>query len=131
MRGDTERDADYEARDPWTRYEQKRLYENPWFTLETQDCLTPNGTPANYTWMHFKNRAVGIIPLHEDGTITLVGQYRYPLEHYSWELPEGGCPDGREMTAAAAMELSEETGLSAQSPWVNGILHEPVHGDVI
>ena len=104
-----------ESRDPWTRYEQKRVYETPWFTVETQECLTPGGTPATYSWMHFKNRAVGIIPLHDDGTITLVGQYRYPLGQYSWELPEGGCPEGREMIDAAAMELSEETGLSAKT----------------
>lgn len=104
-----------ETRDPWTRYEQKRLFENPWFTLETQDCLNPKGAPANYTWMHFKNRAVGIIPIHEDGTITLVGQYRYPLELYSWEFPEGGCSEGRELIETAAMELSEETGLRAQT----------------
>jgi len=104
-----------ESVDPWTRYEQKRVFENPWLTLETQDCLTPGGTKATYSWVHFKNRAVGIIPLHDDGTITLVGQYRYPLEQYSWELPEGGCPEGREMIEAAAMELSEETGLKAES----------------
>ena len=104
-----------EARDPWTRFEQKRLFENAWFTLESQDCLTPGGTPATYSWMHFKNRAVGVIPLHDDGTITLVGQYRYPLEQYSWELPEGGCPEGRALIDAARMELSEETGLSAET----------------
>ena len=104
-----------ETRDPWTRYEQRMEFENPWFSVHTQDCLTPGGTPATYGWVHFKNRAVGVIPLHDDGTITLVGQYRYPLERYSWELPEGGCPEGREMITAAAMELSEETGLSADS----------------
>jgi len=108
-------DPFYEARDPWTRFEQNRLFENDWFTLESQDCLTPGGTPAKYSWMHFKNRAVGVIPLHDDGTITLVGQYRYPLEQYSWELPEGGCPEGRELIEAARMELSEETGLTAET----------------
>lgn len=103
-----------ETRDPWTRFEQTRLFESPWFTLETQECLTPGGTPSTYSWIHFKSRAVGIIPLHDDGTITLVGQYRYPLNQYSWELPEGGCPEGREMIVAAQMELSEETGLKAE-----------------
>jgi 8-oxo-dGTP pyrophosphatase MutT (NUDIX family) len=109
------RDAFCEARDPWTRFKQKRLFENAWFTLESQDCLTPGGSPATYSWMHFKNRAVGVIPLHDDGTITLVGQYRYPLEQYSWELPEGGCPEGRTLIDAARMELSEETGLTAKT----------------
>jgi len=65
-----------ETRDPWTRYEQRVEFENPWFSVHTQDCLTPDGTPATYGWVHFKNRAVGVIPLHDDGTITLVGQYR-------------------------------------------------------
>lgn len=104
-----------ETKDPWTRFAKKTVFENAWFSVETQDCLTPGGTPAEYGYVHFKNRAVGVIPLHDDGTITLVGQYRYPLEHYSWELPEGGCPEGREMAKAAEMELSEETGLTAKT----------------
>lgn len=104
-----------ETRDPWTRYEQRIEFENPWFSVHTQDCLTPGGTAAAYGWVHFKNRAVGVIPLHDDGTITLVGQYRYPLKQYSWELPEGGCPKGRDLIVAAEMELSEETGLKAES----------------
>lgn len=104
-----------ETRDPWTRFEQRTEFENNWFSVQTQDCLTPGGTPATYGWVQFKNRAVGIIPLHDDGTITLVGQYRYPLKRYSWELPEGGCPQGREMITAAQMELSEETGLRADT----------------
>lgn len=103
-----------EMRDPWTRFSKATVFENPWFSVETHDCLTPGGTPAEYGLVHFKNRAVGVIPLHDDGTITLVGQYRFPLEQYSWELPEGGCPEGRDMKAGAEMELSEETGLTAK-----------------
>lgn len=112
----TKEDTDFdETKDPWTRFAKTTVFENAWFSVETQDCLTPGGTPAIYGYVHFKNRAVGVIPLHDDGTITLVGQYRYPLEQYSWELPEGGCPEGREMITAAEMELSEETGLKAKT----------------
>ncbi len=43
----------------------------------------------------------------------LVGQYRYPHQAYSWEIPEGGCPVGTDPLATARRELKEETGLEA------------------
>jgi 8-oxo-dGTP pyrophosphatase MutT (NUDIX family) len=63
--------------------------------------------------VHYKNIAVGVLPIEEDHTY-LVGQYRYPLERYSWEIPEGGCPEGEEPLRAAQRELREETGLEAR-----------------
>lgn len=104
-----------ETRDPWTRLSKQVVFDSPWITVEDHTCRDPRGNDAQYGVVRFKNRAVGVIPLHDDGTITLVGQYRFALEQYSWELPEGGCPKGREMIDTAAMELSEETGLKAES----------------
>jgi len=90
-----------ETLDPWTRLSTKTVFDNQWLRLDSHKCLNPAGNPADYTVVHFKNRAVGVIPLHADGTITLVGQYRFALKAYSWELPD--------------RELMEETGLSAVS----------------
>ena len=75
--------------------------------------LRPDGLPGIYGVVHFKNRAVGVLPVDPDGAIWLVGQYRYPLEAYSWEIPEGGCPDTESPEETARRELREETGLSA------------------
>jgi 8-oxo-dGTP pyrophosphatase MutT (NUDIX family) len=43
----------------------------------------------------------------------LVGQYRFTLDAYSWEIPEGGCPQGTDPLQTAIRELKEETGLVA------------------
>ena len=99
--------------DPWIRLSKETAFETDWIKVESHDCLDPAGNPANYGTVHFKNKAVGIIP-YDDGLITLVGQYRFPLEAYSWELPEGGCPEGSTPLEAAKRELTEETGLSAK-----------------
>ncbi|RYG58113.1 NUDIX hydrolase, partial [bacterium] len=68
-----------------------------------------------YGVVSMRNRAVGVVPLHDDGTITLVGQWRYTMEEYSWEIPEGGCPEGESPSECALRELREETGLIAAS----------------
>ncbi len=74
----------------------------------------PAGNDGIYGVVSFKNIAVGIIPIDDDGNTYLVGQYRYPLDEYSWEIPEGGCPQEEEPLACAKRELLEETGIVAK-----------------
>ena len=102
--------------DPWTTRGTKVLVENPWTRLEQNDVIRPDGQDGTYWVTRFKNRAVGIVPFEvRDGVpgVWLVGQTRYTLGQYSWELPEGGVPVYEEMEAAARRELQEETGLTA------------------
>ena len=101
------------AKNPWKFINSTLQYENPWITVEEHNVLNPNGGEGIYGKVHFKNVAVGIVPLDEDGNTWLVGQYRYPLDEYSWEIPEGGCPIGESELSAAKRELKEETGLMA------------------
>ncbi|HEY4337512.1 MAG TPA: NUDIX hydrolase, partial [Puia sp.] len=68
-----------------------------------------------YGKIHFKNLAVGVLPLDGEGNTWLVGQYRFPLEEYSWEIPEGGGALGVDPLESAKRELREETGLVASS----------------
>ena len=75
--------------------------------------IRPDGHPGIYGVVHFKNRAVGVLPVDGRGRVWLVGQYRYPLEAYSWEIPEGGSPESETPEATAIRELREETGLTA------------------
>jgi 8-oxo-dGTP pyrophosphatase MutT (NUDIX family) len=63
--------------------------------------------------VRFKNLAIAVLPIHEDGAVTLVGQHRFPLGDYSWELPEGGSPLHEDPLEGARRELAEETGLAA------------------
>ena len=82
--------------------------------------LRPDGLPGIYGVVEFKNRAVGVLPVEDDGSVWLVGQYRYPLQAYSWEIPEGGGPESESPEATARRELREETGLTAGTNGAGG-----------
>lgn len=101
---------------PWSTLSTEEVYDNPWIQVTHRKVITPNGTDGIYGLVHFKNLAIGIVPVDEEGYTWLVGQYRYTLEQYSWEIPEGGCPIGKESPLESAKrELLEETGLQAAS----------------
>jgi 8-oxo-dGTP pyrophosphatase MutT (NUDIX family) len=99
---------------PWTTLDRRPIYENPWIAVREDRVVRPDGQSGIYGVVHFKNRAIGVLPVDEDGAIWLVGQYRYPLGQYSWEVPEGGAPEGESAEACARRELREETGLIAR-----------------
>jgi 8-oxo-dGTP pyrophosphatase MutT (NUDIX family) len=98
---------------PRTRLTRRIAYENPWITVWHDEVVRPDGQPGIYGVVHFRNRAIGVVALDERDRVLLVGQYRYPLDLYSWELPEGGAPFDEEPLAAAKRELLEETGCTA------------------
>uniref|UniRef100_B0T8W3 GDP-mannose pyrophosphatase n=1 Tax=Caulobacter sp. (strain K31) TaxID=366602 RepID=B0T8W3_CAUSK len=98
---------------PWSVRSQKIVYDNPWITLTEYQAVAPTGRPALYGKVAFKNRAIGIVPLHADGTVTLVGQNRFTHANYSWEIPEGGAPLAEDPLDGARRELAEEVGLEA------------------
>lgn len=98
---------------PWTRGDGRPIYENPWIRVTEYDAIAPTGRPALYGLVSFRNIAMAVLPLHDDGTVTLVGQHRLPHADYSWEIPEGGAPPGEDPLDAAKRELAEETGLQA------------------
>ena len=102
-----------ETNNPWLTVSSKRVYDNPWITVREDRVVRPDGEPGIYGVVHYKNLAVGVLALEED-SVYLVGQYRYPLQSYSWEIPEGGCAEGEEPLRAAQRELMEETGLEAE-----------------
>jgi 8-oxo-dGTP pyrophosphatase MutT (NUDIX family) len=99
---------------PWQILESKAIYDNPWIEITEHQVINPTGGKGIYGEVHFKNYAIGIIALDEDDQIWLVGQYRFPLKAYSWEIPEGGGPLNTNPLTSAKRELLEETGLVAQ-----------------
>lgn len=99
---------------PWKCISRSTSYDNPWIRVEHHEVINPNGGAGIYGKVHFKNMAIGIIPVdHQDHT-WLVGQYRYPLDSFSWEIPEGGGPLGIDPLISAQRELEEECGLVAE-----------------
>jgi 8-oxo-dGTP pyrophosphatase MutT (NUDIX family) len=100
-------------KNPWQILDQQLVYENPWIRVTEFQVLNPSGGRGIYGKVHFKGIAVGIIPLDEEFNIYLVGQYRFPLDQYSWEIPEGATGMEEDPLPAAKRELMEETGLAA------------------
>lgn len=98
---------------PWTRHSRRVAYENPWLTLWHDDVLRPDGHPGIYGVVHFANVAAGVVVIDAEDRVALVGQHRYTLDEYAWEIPEGGVPAGEDPLAGAQRELREETGVEA------------------
>ncbi|HTN20812.1 MAG TPA: NUDIX hydrolase [Pelobium sp.] len=100
---------------PWITLSSKKVYDNPWIGLTEHQVINPSGGKGIYGEVHFKNFAIGIIAIDTDDQIFMVGQYRFPLKQYSWELPEGGGPLNENPLDSAKRELLEETGLVAKN----------------
>ncbi|RYX85217.1 NUDIX hydrolase [bacterium] len=115
--------SDEKYTNPWQTKSTRPVYNNPWISIREDQVVRPNGSEGLYGVVSMRNHAVGVVPLHDDGTITLVGQWRYTMEEYSWEIPEGGCPEGESPIECARRELQEETGLIAA-------LVEPLGGEL-
>lgn len=99
----------------WTTRSGHEKYDNPWINVTEFKVINPSGKEGIYGKVHFKNKAIGIVALDEDKNIFLVGQYRYTLNEWSWEIPEGGSPLSDDILESAKRELREETGLTASS----------------
>ena len=99
----------------WKTKTSTIAYENPWLKIMHEEVVTPKGTDGIYGVVHFKNTAIGVVPIDGEGNTWLVKQSRYTLNQYTWEIPEGGCPHGEEPINAAKRELEEEVGLLANN----------------
>lgn len=107
----------------WKTLHTETKFETPWITVTKHDVINPAGKPGLYGVVSFKNIAIGILPLDKNHNTWLVGQWRYPLKEYSWEIPEGGGPHGIDPLESAKRELKEETGLIAKKYTELGRIH--------
>lgn len=104
-----------DEQNPWKITSEKEIYDNPWINVTEYQVINPSGNPGIYGKIHYKNLAIGVLPLDDDLNTYLVGQYRFVLNQYSWELPEGGGPLNTDPLESAKRELLEETGLKANN----------------
>lgn len=102
-----------QTKNPWTTLSGEIKYDNPWINVTEYQVLNPAGSKGIYGKVHFKNKAIGVIPVDYQGNTWLVGQFRYALNSFSWEIPEGGGPAEDDPLDSAKRELREETGLTA------------------
>src|ERR1041384_4165929 len=100
---------------PWITKQSEQVYESAWIKVVKHDVLNPAGKPAIYSVVNFKNLAIGVLPLDNELNTWLVGQWRYPTDSYSWEIPEGGGILNVEPVESAKRELKEETGIIAKN----------------
>jgi 8-oxo-dGTP pyrophosphatase MutT (NUDIX family) len=99
--------------DPWVVKGVTQAFANDWFRIESHGVIHPGGAAGTYSVIRVRRLAVGVLPIDADGSVHLVGQWRFPLGRYSWEMPEGGGEPGEPAIACARRELAEETGLRA------------------
>jgi len=97
----------------WQKLDEQLVYDNPWIKVTHENVITPTGTEGIYGKIHFKNIAIGIIPIDDEGNTWIVGQHRYPQNKYSWEIPQGGGSLDQDPLLGAKRELQEETGIIA------------------
>jgi 8-oxo-dGTP pyrophosphatase MutT (NUDIX family) len=107
-----------ESHNPWSVQSSEVRYENPWISVRHDEVTDPSGRSGVYGVISPKSFALGVLPVFHDGTVLLVGQYRYPLSRYSWEMPEGGGSKDVDPLVSVARELREETGHEALS-WLH------------
>lgn len=104
-----------EIKNPWQTLSGELKYDNRWISVTEYQVINPGGGRGIYGKVHFKNKAIGIVPLDNEMNTWLVGQFRYTLNEWSWEIPEGGGPMNEPPLESAKRELQEETGLSAKT----------------
>lgn len=115
---------DKKAKNPWTTLSGEVKYENRWIKVSEYQVINPAGGTGIYGKIHYKNTGIGILPLDENDNTWLVGQYRYTLNEFHWEIPEGGGPLHENPLDAAKRELKEETGITAKQ-WTHLITVNP------
>lgn len=106
-------DAPEDLANPWIVHRKEEKFACSFFSVRSDTVAHGHRLPRTYNSIRMKSPGVSIAPIDSDGRVTLIGQYRYVLDRFTWELPGGGCKPEQTPVEAATAELSEETGYRA------------------
>ena len=99
---------------PWKTISTRMAYENAWIRVREDQVIRPDGGPGIYGVIEIRP-SVAVVAIDEQDRVVLVGQWRYSVNRFSWELPRGGSNPGEaNLLEVAKRELAEETGLRAE-----------------
>lgn len=102
-------------KNPWQILHSKQVYKNPWIEVDEHEVINPSGNKGIYGVVKFVHYAIAIVPIDSNLHTYLVGQWRFPLNAYSWEVPEGGGNKLTDILESAKRELEEECGILADT----------------
>lgn len=101
------------CRNPWKTIESRTAYKNPWLRVREDQVIRPDGNKGIYGVVEIRP-SVGILAFNDEQKLAIVGQWRYALGRYSYEIVRGGSGEGEtDMLAVAKRELREEAGFDA------------------
>ncbi len=101
-------------RNPWTTLSSRTAYQNAWIRVREDEVIRPDGGRGIYGVVEVRP-SVGVVALNERDEIALVGQWRYTVNDWSWEIPRGGSHPGEtDLLEVAKRELAEEAGVRAE-----------------
>jgi 8-oxo-dGTP pyrophosphatase MutT (NUDIX family) len=106
-----------EGANPYRVKATKVLHRDDWLSLEANDVVRPDGSDGAYNVVRVRRLGVGVLPIDAEGCVHMIGQWRFPIGRYSWEMPAGGAEAGEDALSCAKRELAEETGLHA-ADWI-------------
>jgi 8-oxo-dGTP pyrophosphatase MutT (NUDIX family) len=117
-----------EVRGPWRVVTRREVYRNPWIVVREDHVIHPDGRPGFFGIVQGRPSAA-IVAVNDDGEVYLVGQHRYAINLYSWDIPGGALDSDEDPLAGAQRELREETGLRAEEWTALGAYHP--HRDLL
>jgi 8-oxo-dGTP pyrophosphatase MutT (NUDIX family) len=98
----------------WQRIDRRDIYSDPWIRVRVDRVIRPDNTPGTYSVVELKG-GIGVVAFDAEDRLCLVGQFRYAVNRYSWEIPKGAFPtfdSTEDPLDTAKRELEEETGLT-------------------
>ncbi len=97
---------------PWQIVDTKEVYRDPWFRVERDNVIRPDGNPGTYTVVHLKP-GVCVLALDDDNQVCLTEEFHYAVGRVTLEAVSGGIEPDEDPLKSAKRELQEELGITA------------------